>query len=172
MASTYQPGPPPRPDGEFSHTGERFVLGYLPDAYAIWDRMAPGPPIKRYPRTPEGWADAWREYSAWEPRNAPVGGLPRPIGGGVPATNGKATAALVCGIIGLFFAPVGIAAVILGFMAHGEINRTGGHQGGRGNATWGIVLGFVAIALWILWMTYFFSNFEEFMNRIPNAFVG
>src|SRR5688500_7607454 len=73
--------PPPPPSEQFTHTGHRFVLGYDASAYAIWDRTSPGQPVRRYPRTTEGWARAWREYTVWEPQNAPVGGY-APVGAG------------------------------------------------------------------------------------------
>ena len=40
---------------QFSYTGQRFVLGYGGDFYGIWDRLAPGGPIQRFPRTDDGW---------------------------------------------------------------------------------------------------------------------
>lgn len=50
----------------FTHTGVRYVLGYLPDAFAIWDRRAPQAPVERFPRTDEGWRAAWNRYTAIE----------------------------------------------------------------------------------------------------------
>jgi len=60
------------PAEQYTHTGQRFLLGYGPDYYGIWDRTAPGQPIRRYARSDAGWNEAWRDYSAWEPQNAPV----------------------------------------------------------------------------------------------------
>jgi hypothetical protein len=64
----------------------------------------------------------------------------RPVG-----NNGKAVAGLVCGIVGLvvFGFILGVIAIVLGMLAKGEIDRTG--QGGRGLATWAIVLGVIDI---------------------------
>jgi hypothetical protein len=56
----------------FSHSGQRFLLGYGGDFYGIWDRLAPGPPIQRFPMTDEGWASAWQLFNAWEPTAAEV----------------------------------------------------------------------------------------------------
>ena len=84
------PGPPPPPAappgpqiGEgalrFSHSGERYILGYGTDFFGIWDRTIPGGPVVRLPRTDEGWTDAWNRYSAMEPHAIEV-----PQAGGVP----------------------------------------------------------------------------------------
>lgn len=51
----------------YTHTGNRYVLGYGHDFYGIWDRESPAEPVARYPRTPDGWAQAWQRYTAQEP---------------------------------------------------------------------------------------------------------
>jgi uncharacterized protein DUF1707/uncharacterized protein DUF4190 len=64
-------------------------------------------------------------------------------------TSGLAAGALVCGILELFTAGLtAIPAVILGHMARGEIRRTG--KRGDGMAIAGLVLGYLAIAGWVL----------------------
>jgi hypothetical protein len=59
-------------------------------------------------------------------------------------TSGKAVGALICGLL-TFLLPIlaAIPAVILGFMAQGDIKRSGGRLAGGGMALAGIVLGFV-----------------------------
>lgn len=70
-------------------------------------------------------------------------------GSGGGGTNGLAIASLVLGIIWIYW--VGsILAVIFGFVAKKQIERSGGTQGGSGMATAGIVLGFVGLATLIL----------------------
>ncbi len=96
-------GPGPAPEHVvFTHTGQRFLLGYTLDSFGIWDRLAPGPPVQRLPRTDQGWIDAWRIYSAWEPGNAPV--VP---GEAQPAAVGPS------GMPGWAKALIAIAAVLL-----------------------------------------------------------
>jgi Domain of unknown function (DUF4328) len=72
-----QPPPPPSAPaavvvGEgalhFSHSGERYILGYGTDFFGIWDRLVPGPAALRFPRTDDGWNQAWGQFSAREPR--------------------------------------------------------------------------------------------------------
>jgi len=68
-----------------------------------------------------------------------------------PQTAGKATAALVCGIIGLVICgPVGIAAIVLARQAENEIAASGGSLGGDGLAKAGRIMGWIAVALMIL----------------------
>lgn len=58
---------------QYSHSGQRYLLGFGRDFYGIWDRLAPGPPVKRFPRSDAGWREAWLSYVAWEPNSAEVG---------------------------------------------------------------------------------------------------
>jgi hypothetical protein len=51
---------------EFTHTGERYLLGYGPDYFGIWDRQSPATPSERFPRTDDGWRQAWQRYVAIE----------------------------------------------------------------------------------------------------------
>lgn len=60
------PSAPPQVKVEFTHTGERYVLGYTQDHFAIWDRQSPAEPIERFPRTDEGWRQAWQRFAAIE----------------------------------------------------------------------------------------------------------
>jgi hypothetical protein len=57
---------------QFSHSGARYLLGYGADFFGIWDRQVPGGPVQRFPRTDEGWREAWRAYSGLEPDSIPV----------------------------------------------------------------------------------------------------
>jgi len=69
-------------------------------------------------------------------------------------TAGKATAALVLGILGLVLIPIipSILAIVFGNAAKREIDASGGTLGGRGSASAGVVLGWVALALWALFI--------------------
>jgi hypothetical protein len=63
-------------------------------------------------------------------------------------TAGKAVGALVCGIIGLAVcAPVGIAAVVLGRQARGDIAAAGGRLQGDGMAQAGLIMGWISVGL-------------------------
>jgi hypothetical protein len=58
---------------QFSHSGVRYLLGYGADFFGIWDRHSPGGPVQRFPRTDQGWRDAWTAFSALEPNSVAVG---------------------------------------------------------------------------------------------------
>lgn len=69
-------------------------------------------------------------------------------------TPGKATASLVLGLVGLVLIPIipSILAIVFGNSAKQQIDGSGGRLGGRGLATAGVVLGWVALALWALFI--------------------
>ncbi len=69
-------------------------------------------------------------------------------------TPGKATAALVLGILGLVLIPIipSILAIVFGNNAKREIDGSGGSLGGRGLATTGVVLGWIALAIWAVFL--------------------
>jgi hypothetical protein len=60
-------GPAPGSGGDtaeqYTHSGTRYLLGYGADFFGIWDRQDPSRPVERFPRTDQGWADAWRRYT-------------------------------------------------------------------------------------------------------------
>jgi hypothetical protein len=78
------------------------------------------------------------------------GTLSRP-GMGQPAvkTNGLAIASLVLGLIWIYGLG-SILALVFGYSAKGQIDRSGGRQTGRGMAVAGIVLGWIGVGLIVL----------------------
>lgn len=76
----------------------------------------------------------------------------QPYGGMQPAPTslGKATAAMVCGII---FCPIvlSVLALVFGLQARGEIDRNPGRYTNRGQAQAGFILGIVGLALMPVW---------------------
>jgi hypothetical protein len=71
------PPPPDQPNvGEgalrFSHSGARYLLGFGTDHFGIWDRQQPGGPLARFPRTDEGWREAWLGFIRLEPHPAEI----------------------------------------------------------------------------------------------------
>lgn len=138
----------------YTHSGYRYLLGYVGDVYAIWDREAPGPPVERFARTDDGWREAWTRYASLEPGNVPVGTQAGGAVGGATGiagaevaqrTNGLAIASLVLGIVWVWW--IGsVLALVFGYIAKGQIERSGGREGGRGLAIAGIVLGWVGVA--------------------------
>ena len=77
------------------------------------------------------------------------------------ATNGKAIASLILGLIGMtgvLFAAA-IVAIVLGTRARREIEQTG--QKGAALATTGIVLGWTGLALAVAFGVYFTLGMTE-----------
>ena len=58
---------------QFSHSGLRYLLGYGHAFFGIWDRNLPGGPVHSFPRTDDGWRQAWLAYVTMEPNNVAVG---------------------------------------------------------------------------------------------------
>jgi len=57
---------------KYTHSGYRYVLGYGTDFFGIWNRDNPAMPTERYPRTDQGWRDAWAKFASLEPNQVPV----------------------------------------------------------------------------------------------------
>jgi hypothetical protein len=87
--------------------------------------------------------------------------FPPPMTAPPTQTDTKATISLVLGIISLVGSfcylglPMGIPAVVLGFLAKRDIRKAGGMLGGGGLATGGIVTGFIGSALFLLQIGFF-----------------
>ncbi len=73
----------------YSHSGYRYVLGYGADYFGIWERQNPNTPTERFPRTDDGWRDAWLRFSSLEPSAVEV---PSSGPSAVPAATGAAPA--------------------------------------------------------------------------------
>ena len=56
----------------YTHSGYRYVLGYGPDFFGIWDRQAPTAPAERFARTDDGWRQAWTRFAGLEPNHTAV----------------------------------------------------------------------------------------------------
>jgi hypothetical protein len=51
---------------EFTHSGQRYLLGYGREYFGIWDRNAPATPAYRFARSDAGWVQAWQQYVSIE----------------------------------------------------------------------------------------------------------
>ena len=51
---------------QYTHTGTRYLLGYGRTFFGIWDRQNAATPVERFPRSDDGWAQAWRRYTQIE----------------------------------------------------------------------------------------------------------
>ena len=78
---------------KYTHSGYRYVLGYGADFFGIWNRENPNVATERYPRTDQGWRDAWTKFSSLEPNHTPVPDTAGPPGVGVPEAAAAGVAA-------------------------------------------------------------------------------
>jgi Domain of unknown function (DUF4190) len=113
---------------------------------------------------PQGWKSEWQQPGGWQQpsaqpgQTAPGGWRQEPDGRwvqvGVAQSSGKATAALVLGILGLVLCPFicSVLALVFGYQGRREIDASGGRMSGRGNATAGIVLGWIGVAFCVLFI--------------------
>ena len=103
-----------------------------------------------------GWQSSWQQPQ--QPQQPPQGGHASGwqqtadgqwIQTAGTQSSGKATAALVLGILGLVLCPLifSILALVFGYQSRRDIDASNGRLTGRGNATAGIVLGWIGIAL-------------------------
>jgi Domain of unknown function (DUF4190) len=116
------PPPPPPPHGS--------APGAPPNPFAP---PAPYGPPGAYP--PPG------PYAQYPPSYPPSGYQ-------TASTNGLAIASFILGLVGWMACGVGsVVAIVLGFVARSQIRGSHGRQGGDGLALAGIILGFIAIAL-------------------------
>jgi hypothetical protein len=80
---------------QYTHSGFRYVLGYVADSFGIWDRQSPGAPVEAFPRTDDGWRSAWIRFVSLEPNHQPVGSpgqqaVGSPAQGSAPPPQGSA----------------------------------------------------------------------------------
>ena len=68
-----QPDPSDSAVVQYTHTGTRYLLGYGRTFFGIWDRQNPTTPVERFPRTDDGWGQAWRRYKQIENNFSEVG---------------------------------------------------------------------------------------------------
>jgi len=95
------------------------------------------PPV--YPQPPAGYPAYYAP--GWDPYRPPT----------PPGTNGKAIAALVTAIAGLFCCGVpSVAGLIIGLIAMRETRRTG--QEGYGLALAGVIIGGLVLAGWLVYV--------------------
>jgi len=81
-------------------------------------------------------------------------------------TNGMAVTALVSGILGFTMCPgIGsVVALVTGYIARGQIERSGGTEGGHGMAIAGIVMGWIGVALVVLTILAFLFGMFALLN--------
>jgi hypothetical protein len=72
--------------------------------------------------------------------------------GAPPQRNSLALVALILGIAGFFTGIASIGAIIVGHISLSQIKKTG--EEGRSMALWGTILGYVAVALFVIALVF------------------
>ena len=87
----------------------------------------------------------------------PIQGTPAVV---IGRTSGKATASIVCGIVGIliFGIILGPIAICLGISAKNEIKESSGTITGIGQANAGITCGAIAILIWVIVVVRVFGS--------------
>ena len=120
-------------------------------AQAPYQAPAAGAPGAQQPADWGQWGSAQsvQTYGAL-PAPANVPGPSYPVRS-TAHTNGYAIASMVLGILWVYW--IGsILALVFGYVAKGQIDRSGGMETGRGMAIAGIVLGWVGVGLFVLFL--------------------
>lgn len=126
------------------------VVGQQPSDGAAEQYPVP-PPLSQYP--PPAHPPAPPNPPQAVP---PAYGYYPPPAAAKTGTNGLAIASLVLGIVWIYW--IGsILALIFGYVAKSQIDRTGRAQGGRGMAIAGIVLGWVGLGVLLLTLVLGFT---------------
>ena len=115
-----------------------------------WQQPQPPPPQPEWQHQPQSeWE---RQPQQWQQPQSPPPAHQYPGWVPPPPTPGQAYASMILGIVGLVLCPLlpSILALIFGYQAKGQIDRSAGRLAGRGIALTGIILGWVAIGFWAL----------------------
>lgn len=98
----------------FSHSGETYILGYGADFFGVWDRNQPGGPILQFPRTDQGWNEAWNRFSGMEKRFVEVPQVGTPPDVRVTSTSGfKPLRTLGAWLVALLAAAAVLSAITM-----------------------------------------------------------
>jgi hypothetical protein len=140
----------------------QFPPPEVPDQGSTPPPAPPAPPAPAAPPAPPAMP---AQPPAAQPPAAPPP-PPAPAAYGQPAaatpyqmprqSSGKATTAMVLGIVGLVACGIaGIVAIVLGNQAKNEIDASGGQLEGRGMALAGIIMGWIAVGIMVLGVAIF-----------------
>jgi hypothetical protein len=96
---------------------------------------------------------------------------PPPTLATTPRRNVKAVWSLTLGIIGIWplFLVASVPALVLGYSGKREIDRSGGMEGGRGLAIAGIVLGWIAVGMLLVFILLMVAYVQSCSSSSTNC---
>ncbi|WP_309107895.1 DUF4190 domain-containing protein [Arthrobacter sp.] len=151
-----------QPDSSGSHAYGQTPYGQSQHDQPTYGQPAYGQPANQYGQTPSPYPQPYgQQYGqAPGPYGQPYG---QPGYYGAPEPKGLSIASLCCGIsiyigFGFIILPQ-IAAVVLGHMALKK------EPAGKGMAIAGLVMGYVGIALTVVFLIFFFAIFANLANE-------
>jgi hypothetical protein len=124
------------------------LISFYDDRESAWKPWNPevthvSPPVEWAQGQPVAYPSAPPQYGGGHPQ--------QPVYVVQNSTNGMAIASLVLGILWLWWLG-SILALIFGYAAKNQIDRSGGQQSGRGMAIAGIVLGWIGVGILALFI--------------------
>ncbi len=150
----------------FSHSGERYVLGYGEAFFGIWDRTVAGGPAYSFPRDDDGWLQAWQRFTALEPGAVEVQQAQGAIVATTPSpARFESGRALARAVVVLLICGLAMMALTVVFRAYhivllGRLDAGGAVSGSQLQASFDRVYSMVGIQLllfvltvifWLLW---------------------
>ena len=150
-----------------SHSGDRYMLGYGSDFFGIWDRRTPGPALQRYPRSDDGWGEAWGRFAAMEPHSiaVPHQGIPPPDARGSTALfrSAHSRALWVVGLLLVVASLAALAAIVrvahiglLHRLQMGSASFSDARTSEGRVAAIGVLETILALALVVMWLVWQF----------------
>lgn len=111
------------------------------------------------PRPEPSYAPPPAQGSSWPGQAAPAYTSTT-----IRESHGRATAALVCSVVGLFICPVvfSVIAIVLGTQARREIDAEPERYSNRGQAQWGVNLGWIGLVLGLVIIGLSFAGHSVF----------
>jgi uncharacterized protein DUF4328/zinc ribbon protein len=149
----------------FSHSGEVYILGYGAEFFGIWDRNHPGGPILQFPRSDQGWNEAWNRFSGMEKRFVEVPQTGTPPDVRTTSTSGFKTLRTLGGWLVVLLISSAALAVLTLALRGVEITRLQDFRTGltsaaavndarnaaNGVAVFGVFVILATAVVWLIW---------------------
>jgi hypothetical protein len=121
------------------HSGGRYLIGFGPDFYGIWDAATEGSAVEQFPATRQGRVEAWNQYVSLEPAAQKIPAEQSPMRGYLDQVRevegpSRRRAIFVVGAIALALIIAIVAVVASRSTKSGPSAKAGGTTGGQAKA--------------------------------------